>query len=77
MRGLASEKNLMESVFAIVEQAESKLKRSQTKSQFLENPLVSNGQRFRIEGLGTTSEVASLGAKRLCVYPNSKIIWPT
>ena len=77
MRGLASEKNLMESVFAIVEQAETKLKRSQAKSQFLENPLVSNSQRFRIEGLGTTSEVASLGAKRLCIYPNNKTIWPT
>ena len=77
MRGLASENNLMESVFAIVEQAESKLRRSTTTSQFLENPLVSNSQRFRIEGLGTTSEVASLGAKRLCVYPKNTMLWPT
>ena len=74
MRGLAPEKNLMESVLAIVGQAESKLKRSTRTSQFLENPLVSNSQRFRIEGLGTTSEVASLGAKRLCVYPTNTII---
>ena len=65
MRGLASEKNLMESVLAIVGQAESELKRSTRISQFLENPLVSNSQRFRIEGSGTTSEVANLGAKKL------------
>ena len=77
MRGLASEKKSDGERIRDCGAGGEQTKKKHNNLPILRKSLVSNSQRFRIEGLGTTSEVASLGAKRLCVYPNSKIIWPT